>query len=200
MPIKPREMGISALSLSGHKIYAPKGVAALYIDPTLDLPPLVHGGSQEAGVRAGTENVVGIMALGLAAKLAWGEREVETARFLSIRQHFLNRLDDVVPDATVNGTLTDRLAHNLSVGFPAVDSGSLLLSLNQIGVAVSAGSACSAGSNKVSHVLRAIGADTERFGTIRFSFGKATEPEDIDYLFTHLPAVLRQLRERERVA
>jgi len=194
VPIRPKEMGISVVSLSGHKIYAPKGVAALYIDPALDLAPLVHGGSQEAGVRAGTENVVGIMALGLAAQLAWSEREQDTARFTSLREHFLNRLDDVVPDATINGTLDARLAHNLSVGFPHTDSGSILLSLNQIGVAVSAGSACSAGSNKVSHVLRAIGADAERFGTIRFSFGKATQLDDIDYLFAHLPAVLRQLR------
>jgi cysteine desulfurase len=200
VPIKPREMGISMVSLSGHKIYAPKGVAAVYIDPALDLPPLVHGGSQEAGVRAGTENVVGIMALGLAAKLAWAEREEETARLLLLREHFLNRLDDVVPSATVNGTLEDRLAHNLSVGFPATDSGSMLLSLNQIGVAVSAGSACSAGSNDISHVLQAIGADSDRFGTIRFSFGKATMPEDIDYLFTHLPAILHQLRGSDQAA
>ena len=99
-----------------------------------------------------------------------------------------------MPDAAINGTLEDRLAHNLSVGFPQTDSGSILLSLNQIGVAVSAGSACSAGSNQVSHVLQAIGADAERFGTIRFSFGKVTQLEDIDYLFAHLPAVLRQLR------
>lgn len=195
MSIKPKDMGISVVALSGHKIYAPKGVAAIYIDPSLDLPPLVHGGSQEAGVRAGTENVVGILALGLAAELAWAECGAETARYLSLRDHFLNRMTEAVPGAVVNGTLENRLAHNMSVGMPGVDSGSVLLSLNQIGVAVSAGSACSAGSDKVSHVLQAIGADTEHYGTIRFSFGKATQLEDVDYLFTHLPAILAQLNE-----
>lgn len=193
IPLRPKDMGISLLSLSGHKIYAPKGVAAIYVDRSLGLAPLVHGGAQESGLRAGTENVVGIMALGLAAKLAHGEMDAERERHLDLRGYFLQRLADTVPDATINGTLENRLANNLSVGFPEVDSGSLLLSLNQIGIAVSAGSACSAGSNKVSHVLDAIGADVDKFGTIRFSFGKATSPEDIDYLFTHIPAILAQL-------
>jgi cysteine desulfurase len=94
----------------------------------------------------------------------------------------------------VNGTLDSRLAHNLSIGFPGVDSGSLLLSLNQIGVAVSSGSACSAGSNKHSHVLDAIGVDSEKYGTIRFSFGKASSEDDIDYMFEHLPKLMEQLQ------
>jgi cysteine desulfurase len=197
VPIRPQEMGISMLSLSGHKIYAPKGAGALYIDPTLDLPPLVHGGAQESGLRAGTENVLGIMALGLAAELAWREREADTARYLALRDRFLDRLDETVPGAVVNGALENRLPHNLSIGFPDVDSGSLLLSLNQIGVAVSAGSACSAGDDKISHVLKAIGADDGQYGTIRFSFGRVTTPTDIDYLFTHMPAIQEQLRQRE---
>jgi cysteine desulfurase len=195
--IRPQEMGISMLSLSGHKIFAPKGVGALYIDSSLDLPPLVHGGSQEAGVRAGTENVLGIMALGLAAELAWRERDADTAHYLALRDRFLARLDEVVPGALVNGTLESRLPHNLSVGFPGVDAGSMLLSLNQIGVAVSAGSACSAGEDKISHVLEAIGADSGAYGTIRFSFGKATSPADIDYLFEHMPAIQGQLQQSE---
>jgi len=186
-------MGISMLSLSGHKIGAPKGVAAIYIDNGLSIEPLMHGGSQESGMRAGTENVVGIMALGLAANLACKEMQSQNARYLDLRNQFLGRLAEVVPEAIVNGTLENRLAHNLSVGFPNLDSGSILLSLNQIGIAVSAGSACSAGNNKVSHVLEAIGADSKRFGTIRFSFGKQTVSEDIDYLFEHLPRVLAGL-------
>ena len=90
--------------------------------------------------------------------------------------------------------MESRLPHNLSVGFPNVDSGSLLLSFDQIGVYVSAGSACSAGDDKVSHVLKAIGVDSERFGTIRFSFGHDTTKEDIDYLFEHLPKILNHLQ------
>ncbi|MBW1905680.1 MAG: aminotransferase class V-fold PLP-dependent enzyme [Deltaproteobacteria bacterium] len=171
----------------------PKGIAAIYIDNGLSIEPLMHGGSQESGMRAGTENVVGIMALGLAANLACKEMESQNARYLDLRKQFLDRLAEAVPDAIVNGTLENRLAHNLSVGFPNLDSGSILLSLNQIGIAVSAGSACSAGNNKVSHVLEAIGADSDRFGTIRFSFGKQTVSEDIDYLFAHLPRVLAGL-------
>jgi len=195
--IRPKEMGISMLSLSGHKIYAPKGVGALYIDPTLDLPPLVHGGAQESGLRAGTENVLGIMALGLAAELAWRERGTDTARYLALRDRFLARLDEAVPGAVVNGALENRLPHNLSIGFPDIDSGSLLLSLNQIGVAVSAGSACSAGDDEISHVLKAIGADNGEYGTIRFSFGRVTTPADIDYVFTHMPAIQEQLRQSQ---
>jgi cysteine desulfurase len=103
----------------------------------------------------------------------------------------------LVPDAVINGTMEQRLAHNLSVGFAGVDSGSLLLSFDQIGVYVSAGSACSAGDDKISHVLEAIGADSERYGTIRFSFGHESTIEDIDYLFEHLPTILDQLRKIE---
>jgi cysteine desulfurase len=198
--IRPRQMGISMLSLSGHKIYAPKGVAAIYIDQELTMEPLIHGGSQEMGIRAGTENVVGIMALGLAANFAFKEMESEKARYLELQNHFLDHLAHAVPNAIVNGTLENRLPHNLSVGFPGVDSGSVLLSLNQVGIAVSAGSACSAGNNEVSHVLEAIGADADNFGTIRFSFGKSTVAEDIDYLFTHLPGILTELNVNKAVA
>ena len=195
IPMQPKSMGISMLSLSGHKIGAPKGVAAIYIDPELIIEPLIHGGSQESGIRAGTENVVGILALGCAARLACREMESQNARYLKLTNHFLERLADTVPDAIINGTLENRLAFNLSVGFPDVDSGSVLLSLNQIGIAVSAGSACSAGDNKISHVLEAIGADSDKYGTVRFGFGKHTVTEDIDYLFTHLPGILAGLKQ-----
>ncbi|MEN8144771.1 MAG: aminotransferase class V-fold PLP-dependent enzyme [Gemmatimonadota bacterium] len=200
IPIQPKEMGISMLSLSGHKIYAPKGVGALYVDSDLDLPPLIHGGSQESGLRAGTENVLGIMALGLAAKLAFAEMEGETARFLSLRGRFLEALSAAAPGAIINGTLQNRLPHNLSVGFPEIDAGSLLLSLNQIGIAVSAGSACSAGDDKVSHVLQAIGAANDLYGTVRFSFGKRTTEDDLDYLFEHLPRILDRLADERQSA
>lgn len=204
IPIAPKDAGIDILTLSGHKIYAPKGVGAIFVERRLGLDPLIHGGSQELGLRAGTENVAGIMALGLAAELACNEMADAAERFVSLRRHFLARLEQVVPDAVINGTLEHRLPHNLSVGFPGVDSGSLLLSFNQIGVYVSAGSACSAGDEKISHVLQAIGADSDRYGTIRFSFGEHSSLADIDYVFEHLPAILEQLRkngdERRMVA
>lgn len=192
--IFPEELGIDLLSLSGHKIYALKGVGALYRAPDTSLEPLIVGGGQEWGLRAGTENVAGILSFGVAAKLLRGEMDERNARFAYLRQRFLKRLEETEPDAIINGTLEQRLPNNLSVGFPGVDSGSLLLSLDQIGVYVSSGSACSAGDEAISHVLEAIGVDSGHYGTIRFSFGHDTTKEDIDYLFEHLPTVLANLR------
>jgi cysteine desulfurase len=197
IPIAPKEAGIDVLSLSGHKLYAPKGTGALFIDKRTKITSLVHGGGQEMGFRSGTENVAGIMALGLAAKLAHFEMDKTAEEMLSLRRQFLDQLNRTVPNAVINGTLTDRLPNNLSVGFPHVDSGSLLLSFNQIGVYVSAGSACSAGDDAVSHVLDAIHLDSKRYGTIRFSFGRDTVIEDIDYVFEHLPSILTTLAENE---
>ncbi|MEE8332782.1 MAG: cysteine desulfurase family protein [Alphaproteobacteria bacterium] len=193
--LSPKESGIDVLTLSGHKINAPKGVGAIYIGESVELDPLIHGGSQEAGVRAGTENVAGIMALGLAAKLTCAEMEESDSYLHSLRDHFLGRLRQIVPDAIVNGSMEHRLPHNLSIGFPDVDSGSMLLSFNQIGISVSAGSACSAGDENISHVIQAIGTDSDHFGTIRFSFGTQNSVEEIDYLFEHIPAILAQLQE-----
>ncbi len=197
--LRPKEMGINLLTASGHKIYAPKGIGVIYVDRACNLCPQVHGGSQEAGMRSGTENVIGIMSMGLAADLACQEMELERVRFQELRNYFVAQLKEKVPGAVINGSLEQRLPHNLSVGFPDIDSGSILLSLNQIGVYVSSGSACSAGSNKVSHVLEAIGADSDSHGTIRFSFGKITSKDDIDYLFTHLPEILDILQKQSDI-
>lgn len=193
IPLAPKEMGISLLSMSGHKIYAPKGIGALYVDKGISLTPLIHGGGQELGLRAGTENVSAIIAFGKAASLAQREMEQENRRLQELRDFFLTQLRQTVPNFIVNGSLEGRLNNNLSIGFPGVDSGSLLLSLNQIGIYVSAGSACSAGSKDVSHVLRAIGVDTDYYGVVRFSFGLQTTQEDLEYMFKYLPEILNQL-------
>jgi cysteine desulfurase len=155
---------------------------------------LIHGGVQEDGLRAGTENVGYIVAFGEAVRLIYNEMEHENTRLVELRKYFLNKLKDIVPDIIVNGSLVKRLPQNLSIGFPHIDSGALLLSLNQIGVYVSAGSACSAGSKEDSHVIKAIGVDTEKYGTIRFSFGLNTKREDIDYLLKYLPFILEKLK------
>lgn len=196
VPLRPKELGISILTMSGHKIYAPKGVGAAYVDESIPLTPLIHGGGQEFGLRSGTENVGSIMAFGQAAKLSHREMDRENRRLLSLRDFFLAELRAIVPDFVVNGSLEGRLANNLNIGFPHVDSGSLLLSLNQIGVYVSAGSACSAGSKEASHVIKALGVDTDRYGIIRFSFGLQTSREDLEYLFRYLPEILSQLSHR----
>jgi len=192
--LKPKEMGISMLSFSGHKIYAPKGIAGLYVDESLSLVPLIHGGEQEFHKRAGTENVGHIMALGKAAKLAYREMEKERKRLIILRDYFIDQLEQYVPGYIINGTLESRLPTNLNIGFPDVDSGALLLSLNQIGVYVSAGSACSAGSKEASSVIKSLGVDTERYGSIRFSFGLESTHEDVDYLFQYLPDILDQIK------
>jgi cysteine desulfurase len=192
--LRPKDMGISILTMSGHKIGAPKGVGAIFVDESIKLAPQIHGGGQESGLRPGTENVLGIHAMGLAAQFAVAEMQPQTDHLLGLRAYFLEKLGQVVPDAVINGTMAHRLPNNLSIGFPGLDSGSVLLSLNQIGIFVSAGSACSAGNDKYSHVLKAIGVDVSKYGTVRFSFGMTTTMEDIDYLFEHLPTVLEGLR------
>ena len=132
------------------------------------------------------------MALGLAARQSRKSMAANTAHYEALRDYFLERLAEVVPDAIVNGTMQHRLPHNLNIGFPNVDSGSMLLSFDQIGIYVSAGSACSAGDDSLSHVLEAIGAD-RNYGALRFSFGPETTTADLDYLFRFLPEVLEQL-------
>ena len=192
--LRPGEMGISLMAMSGHKIYAPKGVGALYVSDGVSLAPLIHGGGQEYGLRAGTENVGGIMAFGLAAKLSHSEMEKENKRLMKLRNFFLEILCKIVPDIIVNGSLEHRIFNNLNIGFPKIDSGSLLLSLNRIGVYVSAGSACSAGSKEASYTIKALGVDTGRYGIIRFSFGLPNTIEDVEYLFKYLPSILEQLK------
>lgn len=197
MDLKPREMGISFLSLSAHKIYGPKGIGALFIDDRYNLIPLIHGGEQEFHNRAGTENVSHIMAFGTAAQLAQKEMKAEMKRITKLRDYFIEKLDQHIPGYIINGSMEKRLPTNLNIGFPDVDSGALLISLNQIGVYVSGGSACGAGSKEASPVIKAIGVDTQKYGTVRFSFGLQTTKDDIDYLFKYLPEIIRQIRDAQ---
>ena len=192
--LHPRKIGVSLMTMSGHKIYAPKGVGALYVSKEISLVPLIHGGAQEYGLRAGTENVGSILAFGFAAKLACSEMEKENMRLRKLRNYFLEGLRIIEPEIIVNGSLEHRIANNLNIGFPDVDSGSLLLSLNQIGVYVSSGSACSADSTDAAYTIKALGVDTDCYGIIRFSFGLPNTREDVDYLFKYLPAILKQLK------
>jgi|GEM_PF-46911 len=194
IPLHPKKWGISFLSLSGHKIYGPKGVGALYAAAGQPFFPLIHGGEQENKRRAGTENVIGILGLGLAAKFTYREMSREADRLRHLRNQLLEGLKKIDPNIIVNGSMTRRLPNNLNVGFPGVDGGSLLLSLNQIGVSVSAGSACHSGNSETSHVIRALGVDVKKYGIVRFSLGLHTAEADIEYLFRYLPEILSELR------
>lgn len=192
--ICPEKTGISLMTMSGHKIYGPKGVGALYINEKLSIVPLLHGGMQEYNRRAGTENVGHIMAFAQAAKLAYAEMKSEMQRITKLRNYFLEKLKKIIPDYIINGSMKHRVPTNLNIGFPNVDSGALLISLNQIGVYVSSGSACNAGSKEISPVINAMGTDTSRIGTIRFGFGRCNTKDDVDYLFKYLPDIIKQIR------
>jgi len=198
MILHPKKHGISMLSISGHKIYAPKGIGALYIDKNIKLSPVVHGGGQENGLRAGTENVAYIIALGKAASVIYKEFDTEHKRLTELRNYFLEQLKKIEPNYIINGSLEKRLPNNLNIGFPDIDSGALLLSLNQIGVYVSSGSACHEGSKETSHVIHSIEVDTVKYGIIRFSFGIRSNKEEVDYLFKYLPEILRKLKKLKR--
>lgn len=153
-------------------------IGGIYIKKGLEIVPLVHGGGQERGMRSGTENVGYIIALGEAARLAHKEMEAETGRLNKLTAFFLDELSKIEPCFTINGP-RDRLPGNINIGFLEVDSCVILKSLNKVGICVSAGSACSSGNIKGSHVLEAIGSDTVKYAAIRFSMGRDTTSEDI---------------------
>lgn len=195
IPLHPKKSGISMMSFSGHKIYAPKGIGGLYLADNIKLSPLVHGGGQESGLRSGTENVGYIMALGKAAQLMFDEMPAESVRLKSFCDTFLKKLKVIEPGYIINGSTKQRIYNNLNIGFPGVDGGALQLSLNNIGIYTSSQSACSSGSKETSHVLKAMNADTEHYGTIRFSFGLKSCKDDLDYFFKYLGDILKQLKE-----
>ncbi len=190
----PREMGVTALSCAAHKINGPKGIGLLYLDKDFVLPPLIHGGGQEFGLRGGTENPGHILGFALAAKLAEKERVSENKRMSGLQQYLLKGLRSIEPDINIIGSLNKRVAMNLSVGFPNVNSRSLLLGLNKIGIYVSTGSACASGEITASTVVDALGVDSKKYAVIRFSLGHQTDKEDLDYLLEYLPELLDNTR------
>ncbi len=196
--IYPKDCNISLMSFSAHKIYGPKGVGALFVDENMSIIPLIHGGDQEYHMRAGTENIANIMAFGKAAQLSQMEMKKENDRLKKLQDCFIENLEKHIPGYIINGSIKNRMPNNLNVGFPDIDGGALLISLNQIGVYVSAGSACSAGSKEASHVIRALGVDVGKYGSIRFGFGLKTTKADVDYLFKYLPDIINQIRDSSK--
>ncbi len=197
IPLLPEKAGISMMAMSAHKIYAPKGIGALYIKNEFqNIVPLIHGGGQEDSMRSGTENVGHIIAFGKAVSLAYKEMASEKKRLMNLRDYFFDELKKIEPDFIINGSLEKRVSNNLSIGFPHIDSRALLLNLNSLGICVSVGSACSSGKIQTSHVIEALNTDTENYGTIRFSFGLKTSKVDLDYLFKYLPIILKELKDK----
>ena len=200
VPINFKDLPVDALTVSGHKLHAPKGIGALIVRSGLRIPPLIHGGPQERNRRAGTENVPGIVGLGMACEMAQNDLEYEAARIRSLRDSLEKGILATIPDVKVNGHPEKRLPNTLNISFKGVYVEYLLAELDRNGVAVSAGSACSAESRDVSRVLTAMGLDaaTAR-STIRFSLGRENTREDIDFVLTLLPPLIERLRNERSV-
>ena len=194
--INVKEQNIDLLSLSGHKINGPKGMGVLYIRRGIKIENLIHGGAQERGRRAGTENVAGIVGLATALELAYTDFDVKIEKMTKLRDKLINGILDQIPYTKLNGHPTMRLANNSNIGVEYVEGESLLLLLDMNGIAGSSGSACTSGSLDPSHVLLAIGIPHERaHGSIRFTLGVQNTEEEIDKVLEVMPAIVQRMRD-----
>ena len=199
LPIDVQAMHIDLLSLSGHKLHGPKGVGALYIRKGVRIEPLLHGGAQERGYRAGTENVPGIVGLGKAVEMAYANLADNAARMTALRDQLVRGLMDRVPGARLNGHPTERLPNNVNMSFDGVEGEALLLRLDLVGVAGSSGSACTSGALDPSHVLLALGlTPAEANGALRLTLGTDTTEEEIAAVLDILPPIVEDLRRMTR--
>jgi len=200
IPVSVEEWGVDYLTLSCHKIYGPKGIGALYVRPRAPIVPLIRGGHQENGVRAGTYNNLGIMGFGKAAELALSDLPEFSARVGSLRARLRDGLVAAIPHVKVNGHPTEVLPNTLNLSFPGAEGESILLSLDLEGIQVSTGSACASGSLEPSHVLLATGVGPGlAHGSIRFSLGKYSTGEEVDCVIRALPPIIERLRRMSTV-
>ncbi|KAF5068682.1 Cysteine desulfurase IscS [anaerobic digester metagenome] len=194
--IDVNEMNIDLLSMSGHKLGAPKGIGAIYIRKGVPIQPLIFGGAQEKKKRAGTENIPGIVGLGKAVELAVGEMETETKRLHHLRDKLINGILEKVPYSRLNGHPTDRLPGNCNISFGYIEGESMLLLLDALGIAASSGSACTSGSLDPSHVLMAIGLPHEiAHGSLRLTLDRGNTEEEVDFILDKIPEVVQKLRD-----
>ena len=182
IPIDVKRMGIDALSLSGHKLYAPKGIGALYVKNGIAFEKFMDGGHQEKNKRAGTENVAGIVGLGKACELAQIHLKDHMRQLKQLRDYFITQVEDKIEGAVLNGSKENRLPGNANFSFSGIDGEALLLNLDAKGICASAGSACTSGSSSPSHVLSSIGLSDElAYGSLRVTFGEDNTKEDVMY-------------------
>lgn len=187
--------GIDLLSISGHKMGAPKGIGALYVKKGIKLTPLIHGGHHEFNMRAGTENVPAIVGLGMAAELSRKHLDEQSRRLARLRDRLESGILNTILDVSINGKDAPRLPNTTNISFHYIEGEGLLLSLDLEGIAVSSGSACTSGELKTSHVLSAMNIDAVvAQGSIRFSLGPETSDEDVDYVLAKLPPIVERLR------
>ena len=186
--------GITSLAISGHKIGAPKGAGALFARTGVDMRSTLHGGTQERGLRPGTENVAYAVGLSVAVEMAANEQAAEAERLRALRDQLQHSLQ-TIPDLVVNGGNAERAPHILNVSLRGVEQDALLVSLDVEGIAVSTASACQSGAAQPSHVLVAMGGMLDDAASLRLSLGRTTTGEDIDYVAAKLPAIIERIRE-----
>ncbi len=193
IPIDVKKMKIDLLSASGHKIHGPKGIGILYVKSGVDIEPFIHGGAQENGRRGGTYNVPGIIGMGQAAEIA--KIALNNDQTVKMRDYFIGRILDEIPNSLLNGDPKRRLPNNINVRFDGVDTESLLVMLDQYGIYASVGSACTTGQVEPSHVLTAIGLTSEQaHNSLRLSISDETSKSDADYVTHILKEVVCRLR------
>jgi cysteine desulfurase len=196
IPLNMKKSKLDLLSISGHKLHAPKGIGVLYIQKGTRFSPFLIGGHQEKGRRGGTENVPYIIGLGKACELAKKHLDEENTRINALRDYLEAKLLEKIPNTLVNGDRVHRLPNTVSVSFEYVEGESILLLLSDLGICASSGSACTSGSLEPSHVLRAMGVPfTAAHGSIRFSLSIYNTKEEMDYIIEHLPPIIQRLRD-----
>jgi cysteine desulfurase len=199
IPIDVKALGVDMLSISAHKFYGPKGVGALWVRRGVRVLPLLTGGRQERNRRAGTENVAGIVGMGVAARAASAKMTNEGRRLATLRDRLEAGILRVVPGTAVNGSVDARVPNTTNISFDRVEAESLLIALDLEGIAVSTGSACSSGTLEPSHVLKAMGFNAHRAqNSIRFSLGAANTEAEIDRVIAVLPGIVEKLRSLTR--
>ncbi len=195
-----RQMDVDLLSLTAHKIYGPKGIGALFIRSGLKIAPLFYGGSHEKKRRPGTENVAGAVGLAEALQIARKRQLQDFTTLNELADYFIQQVTAEIPDVHLNGPRKNRIPQTVNLSFKGVEGESILLGLDMKGIAVSSGSACTSGSTEPSHVITAMGIDrVVAQGAIRFSMGRATTKEQLDYVLAELPAVIQRLRDMSPV-
>jgi cysteine desulfurase len=195
VPISVGDLGIDLLSLSGHKIYGPKGIGALYVGSGVKIDPYVHGGGHEEGRRAGTENIPGIVGLGMAAEVAANGLEERSAKLTKVRDYLWERIREEIPDVQLNGHPEERLPNTANISFPRIEGESAMMMLDTRSIALSTGSACSSEDLEPSHVLTAMGVSgLDARGALRFSFGREGSREEVDAVMEVLPGIIERLR------
>jgi cysteine desulfurase len=195
IPYKIEDIGCDMLSVSAHKLYGPKGVGLLYIKSGTKILPWNEGGGHEKGMRAGTENIAGAIGLAEAIKIADRDMAPRAERLLKMTREFYKSVEERIPDIHLNGHFEKRVPNTVNISFKAIEGEAILLTLDMKGIMVSTGSACTSGATDPSHVLKAMGISRELAqGSIRFSFGRSNQPEDVGYVVDILEKEIGRLR------